>query len=131
MPAHNIQLVIPAADFCRAYSKAMFILHEPDKVALRNYLLKGGPWKRKFTRAQVADLPDSYWRSHSRHTIPPPDVLIARVQEVLAEFQGSICAKTSESLITEEIQNVHDLQVELMREGLLSGKHHLLGLDCV
>lgn len=119
-------LLIFSADFCRAYSKAMFVLHEPDKAALRTYLLKGGPGKRKLTRAQVANLPDSYWRSHCRHTIPCSEVLVQRVQKVLADFEGAICAKSSDLFITEEVLKVHELQVQLMKEGLLSGAYNLV-----
>jgi hypothetical protein len=120
-----------AADFCRAYSKAMFVLHEPDKAALRTYLLKGGPGKRKYMRAQVADLPDSYRRSHCRHTIPPPDVLVERVEGVLADFKGAVCAKSQDPLITEEVQKVHNLQVQLIEEGLLSGELALSSISGV
>jgi hypothetical protein len=120
-----------AAEFCRAYSKAMFILHEPDKAALRAYLLKGGPGKRKFTRAQVANLPDSYWRSHCRYTIPCSEVLVQRVQKVLADFEGAVCAKSSNLLITEEVLKVHELQIKLMEEGLHSGEHNLSSISVV
>jgi hypothetical protein len=118
-----------AGDFCREYSKAVFVIHEPDKARLRAYLLNGAKRKRKYSKAEINKLNESYWRTHCRHSIPEPEELVAAVEAVMRKFAGGVCAKTQEPLITEEVQKVHNLQVELMKQGLLSGES--LSLVCI
>ncbi|GAQ87318.1 acetamidase/formamidase [Klebsormidium nitens] len=107
-------------DFCRDYSSAMFKIHQPDKWALRKFLLDGGPGRRKWTQAEVAAKSGSYWRARCRHTIPPPQELVAEVEAVIKKYEGAICAINGDPLITDEVQRVHNLQLQLMREGALS-----------
>lgn len=100
----------------------MFVIHEPDKARLWAYLLNGAKRRRKFTKAEVDKLNESYWRAHCRHSIPEPEKLVAAVEAVMEKFAGGVCAKNQDPLITEEVQKVHNLQVELMKQGLLSGE---------
>ncbi|GAQ84142.1 hypothetical protein KFL_001770280 [Klebsormidium nitens] len=113
--AHSLK-----ADFCRDYSSAMFKIHQPDKRALREFLLDGGPGRRKWTQAEVAAKPASYWRARCRHTIPAPQELVIGVEAVMKKYAGGICAINGDPLVTEEVQRVHNLQLQLMQEGLLS-----------
>lgn len=110
-----------AADFCRDYAAAMFIIHQPDKQALRSFLLAGGPGRRKWTKAEVEAKPASYWRARCRHMIPQPDELVAGVEAVMKKYAASICIVNQDPLITEEVRAAHERQVQLMREGALSG----------
>jgi hypothetical protein len=100
----------------------MFKIHQPDKWALREFLLAEGPGRRKWTQAEVAAKPASYWRARCRHTIPPPMELVNGVEAVMKKYQGGICAINGDPLITDEVQRVHNLQLQLMQEGSLSGK---------
>ncbi|GAQ92967.1 hypothetical protein KFL_012280010 [Klebsormidium nitens] len=113
--AHSLK-----ADFCRDYSGAMFKIHQPDKWALREFLLEGGPGRRKWTQAEVAAKPGSYWRARCRHTIPAPHELASGVEAVMKKYERGVCAINGDPLITDEVQRVHNLQLQLMQEGLLS-----------
>lgn len=107
-------------DFCGEYSAAMFKVHQPDKWALRDFLLAGGPGRRKLTQAEIAAKPASYWRSRCRHTIPAPKELVAGVQAVMTKYRAGNSA--GDPLITEDVERVHELQVQLMEDGFLSGE---------
>lgn len=106
----------------------MFKVHQPDKQALRAFLLAGSPGKRKWTKAEVDAKPASYWRTRCRHTIPQPAELVAGVEAVISKYERATCAVNQDPLITEEVQAAHERQVQLMREGgALSGefrRHH-------
>ena len=104
----------------------MFKVHQPDKQALRAFLLAGGPGKRKWTKAEVDAKPASYWRARCRHTIPQPEELVAGVEAVMKRYERATCAVNRDPLITKEVQAAHERQVQLMLEGALSGefKHH-------
>ncbi|GAQ90322.1 hypothetical protein KFL_006270040 [Klebsormidium nitens] len=112
------------ADFCRDYAAAMFKVHHPDKQALRAFLLAGGPGKRKWTKAEVDAKPASYWRARCRHTIPQPEELVAGVEAVMSKYGPAFCAVNGDPLITEEVRAAHERQVQLMREGALSGGNY-------
>lgn len=100
----------------------MFKIHQPDKQALRAFLLAGGAGRRKWTRAEVdAKLP-SFWRARCRHIIPQPEELMAGVEAVISEYMPAVCVVNQDPLITKEVLAAHERQVQLMREGLLSGE---------
>ncbi|GAQ93224.1 hypothetical protein KFL_013720010, partial [Klebsormidium nitens] len=113
--AHSLK-----ADFCRDYSNAMFKIHQPDKWALREFLLAGGPGRRKWTQAEVAAKPGSYWRARCRHTIPSAQELVDGVQAVMKKYERGTCAVNGDPLITDEVRGAHELQLQLMQDGLLS-----------
>lgn len=100
----------------------MFKIHQQDKWALREFLLAGGPGRRKWTQAELAAKPGSYWRARCRHTIPPPQELVNGVEAVMKKYERETCVINGDPLITEDVQHVHELQVKLMQEGLLSGE---------
>eukprot|EP00243_Klebsormidium_subtile_P008236 TRINITY_DN3852_c0_g3_i2.p1 TRINITY_DN3852_c0_g3~~TRINITY_DN3852_c0_g3_i2.p1 ORF type:complete len:563 (+),score=97.89 TRINITY_DN3852_c0_g3_i2:62-1750(+) len=85
--AHSLK-----ADFCRDYSRAIFKIHQQDKWALRDFLLAGGPGRRKWTQSEVGAKPASYWRARCRHTIPPAVELVDGVEAVMKKYEGGTCA---------------------------------------
>lgn len=100
----------------------MFKVHQPDKQALRSFLLAGGPGKRKWTKAEVDAKPASYWRARCRHLIPQPEELVAAAEAVMTKYATSICFVNQDPLITDEVRAAHKRQVQLMQQGALSGE---------
>lgn len=111
-----------AGQFMTDLSKAVFLLHEPDKLARTSYMLKqiNPATGNKWTQVEINNLPDSYWNDYCRRLIPPPGVLSERVQACFDKHQNDV-DPAGNLLFTNDTHQCHKRQMELIQKGYLSG----------
>lgn len=117
-----MHVTLTAGSFMADLSNSIFDLHEADKQARTMYLLqqKNPSTGKTWTRAEIDELPSSYWNDYCRRTIPGPDVLCSRMQACYDKHANDIDAKGT-LLFTEKTSTVHKRQMELISKGYLSG----------
>ena len=144
---HTLQRILRATDGPRntlfkglagALSDALFVAHEPDVRELLDKIkqrgnFKGAPasWPKMVADLEtLCDLlhnnpgaalhvPKAF-RQKIRRSIPPPELLVPRLQAAMQQFRGLACSKTGRVLITPATERVFALQLTHAQHGCLS-----------
>jgi hypothetical protein len=96
--------------------------HEPDKEARMKSMLKqtNPATQRKWTQAQLDELPNSFWNDSCRRKIPPPSELGPRLQACYMRHVNDVDT-AGVPLFTPAMAACHERQLQLIQAGFLSG----------
>ncbi|GAQ93604.1 hypothetical protein KFL_017000010, partial [Klebsormidium nitens] len=118
----SLEQVLEDATHCMArYFDAIPDSHplKGDKGTLRNHLLQHA--RKKLTLKEINAKPNSCWNIHCRRTIPSKEVLATRMDAVMRKYElGGNGNNGDRTLVTLELQKVHENQLKLVRAGALS-----------
>lgn len=109
------QLIIGAGEFAAMLSGSIFNLHQPDKEVEQQRLRNLGK-----TPEEIAALPAKYFNSRCRRTIPAKDVVGPRLQAMMEKYRHAADLE-GQALLTQATWTVHERQMRLVEQDLLTG----------